>query len=601
MKKRACIVVASEMTVRAFLRHQIAAMQSDYELTVIAGTTNADLLRELGLHGARLVMVDIPRTIAPARDLLALCQLLRIMRGERFDLVHSFTPKAGLLAMGAARLAGIAVRVHTFTGQVWATRSGLSRTMLKSADALTAANATLTLADSPSQLAFLIEQGVVRSGNGHVIGKGSVSGVDAGRFRPDPVARRAVRHRLGMVDSDVVLTFMGRLNRDKGVLDLAKAFAVLASERTDVRLLVVGPDEGGMQPAMRALCGPHAGRVQFEDFTDQPQAFMAASDVLCLPSYREGFGSVVIEAAAAGVPAVASRIYGLTDAVEDGRTGLLHAAGDDTALADALRVIVNDEELRARLGTAAMRRAREEFSQPVVAAALLDVYRHALKGERPASNAAEGERDAGTHGIYRRWGKRGVDVVLSATALLVLSPVLAVVALAVRRQLGAPVLFRQRRPGLGAHPFVMCKFRTMSSDCDADGRSLPDHLRLGALGRFLRASSLDELPELWNVLRGEMSLVGPRPLLMQYLDRYTPQQARRHEVRPGITGLAQVSGRNALAWDDKFALDVTYVDRCSLALDLSILARTVWNVLARRGISAPGQATTTEFMGSAPR
>ena len=118
---------------------------------------------------------------------------------------------------------------------------------------------------------------------------------------------------------------------------------------------------------------------------------------------------------------------------------------------------------------------------------------------------------------------------------------------------------------------------------------------------FSRSSSLDELPELWNVLKGEMSLVGPRPLLTQYLDRYTPQQARRHEVRPGITGLAQVSGRNALAWDDKFALDVTYVDRCSLALDLSILARTVWNVLARRGISAPGQATTTEFMGSAPR
>jgi lipopolysaccharide/colanic/teichoic acid biosynthesis glycosyltransferase len=141
----------------------------------------------------------------------------------------------------------------------------------------------------------------------------------------------------------------------------------------------------------------------------------------------------------------------------------------------------------------------------------------------------------------------------------------------------------------------------MSSDCGADGRSLPDHLRLGAFGRFLRASSIDELPELWNVLRGEMSLVGPRPLLVQYLDRYTPQQARRHEVRPGITGLAQVSGRNALAWDDKFALDVTYVDRCSLALDLSILARTLWSVLARRGISAPGQATATEFMGSAPR
>jgi lipopolysaccharide/colanic/teichoic acid biosynthesis glycosyltransferase len=201
--------------------------------------------------------------------------------------------------------------------------------------------------------------------------------------------------------------------------------------------------------------------------------------------------------------------------------------------------------------------------------------------------------------MYLAIGKRCFDFVLALIGLVVLAPVLLAVALVVRLAMGSPVCFRQLRPGRGGRTFTLVKFRTMTMTGGRPGES--DAARLTTLGRFLRSSSLDELPELVNVLKGEMSLVGPRPLLVQYLDRYTAQQARRHEVRPGITGLAQVSGRNALAWDDKFALDVTYVDRCSLALDLSILARTVWNVVARRGISAPGQATATEFMGSAAR
>jgi lipopolysaccharide/colanic/teichoic acid biosynthesis glycosyltransferase len=161
------------------------------------------------------------------------------------------------------------------------------------------------------------------------------------------------------------------------------------------------------------------------------------------------------------------------------------------------------------------------------------------------------------------------------------------------------VLFRQARPGRDGRPFMLVKFRTMTDARDARGELLPDDMRLTAWGRILRASSLDELPELWNVLRGEMSLVGPRPLLVSYLDRYTAEQSRRHEVRPGITGLAQVNGRNALCWEDRFALDVRYVDTCSFGLDTRILFRTIGNVVARRGISEPGQATAQEFMGSA--
>lgn len=194
--------------------------------------------------------------------------------------------------------------------------------------------------------------------------------------------------------------------------------------------------------------------------------------------------------------------------------------------------------------------------------------------------------------------KRAFDVLAASSALVVAAPVFAAVSAAVRISVGAPVFFRQERPGKGGQPFTLVKFRTMRDAMDRFGRPLPDHERVTALGKFLRASSLDELPELWNVVRGDMSLVGPRPLLMQYLARYTPEQARRNEVRPGITGWAQVNGRNALSWDEKFALDVWYVDHRSMALDMKILVCTVTAVIRRDGIYHGGEATMPEFMGS---
>lgn len=189
------------------------------------------------------------------------------------------------------------------------------------------------------------------------------------------------------------------------------------------------------------------------------------------------------------------------------------------------------------------------------------------------------------------------DRFVAAVLLLLLSPLLLLLAWQVRRHLGSPCLFRQVRPGLGGRPFTMFKFRTMRDAQDAAGRPLPDAERLTPFGRFLRASSLDELPELWNVLRGEMSLVGPRPLLIDYLPLYTAEQARRHEVRPGITGWAQINGRNAQSWGERFRLDVWYVDHQSFFLDLKILFLTVKKVLVREGISAAGEATMPRFCG----
>lgn len=194
--------------------------------------------------------------------------------------------------------------------------------------------------------------------------------------------------------------------------------------------------------------------------------------------------------------------------------------------------------------------------------------------------------------------KRMMDVTGAIMALALLSPVIAVSAVIVAVSLGLPILFRQRRPGLKGQPFAMIKFRTMLDARDATGRVLPDGERLTRVGRMLRATSIDELPELWNVLRGDMSLVGPRPLLMAYMNRYTPDQARRHDVKPGLTGWAQINGRNALSWDEKFELDLWYVENQSISLDVKILFLTVVKVLRRDGINSDQAATMPEFMGS---
>ncbi len=194
--------------------------------------------------------------------------------------------------------------------------------------------------------------------------------------------------------------------------------------------------------------------------------------------------------------------------------------------------------------------------------------------------------------------KRAFDLTLSILGLIILSPLFLLISLMILITEGPPIFFRQVRPGINGKPFTIYKFRTMRETQDEHGNLLPDELRITPLGHFLRTTSLDELPELFNVLRGEMSLVGPRPLLMQYLQRYTPEQARRHEVLPGITGWAQVNGRNALTWEDKFRLDVWYVDHWSFLLDLKILLLTLWKVIKREGIQQPGHATAEEFMGS---
>jgi sugar transferase EpsL len=200
--------------------------------------------------------------------------------------------------------------------------------------------------------------------------------------------------------------------------------------------------------------------------------------------------------------------------------------------------------------------------------------------------------------MMRHFTKRLFDIISSVAGLIVISPLLVALAVLVRLIIGSPILFRQQRPGFGGKAFVIYKFRTMTDKRDASGNLLPDEQRLPAFGRFLRSTSFDELPELFNVLKGDMSIVGPRPLMMKYLGRYSPEQARRHEVKPGITGWAQINGRNAISWEDKFRLDVWYVDNRTFWLDMKIIIKSFWMVIVREGITQQGRATMDEFMGT---
>lgn len=373
IRRRICYVVSSEMTVAAFLRPHIARAAERYDVAVAANTGDDSLLAGLGLQ-AELLKVPIARSIRPVQDLAALWSLFRAFRARRFDLVHSVSPKAGLLGMLAAWLARVPVRVHTFTGQVWATRRGWKRALLKAADRLLAALTTHPLVDSPSQLDFLVAEGVLPPGKATVIGKGSICGVDTKRFRPDEAARAAVRAELGIAGDAVVLLFLGRLNRDKGLPELIDAFATLAARRQECVLLLVGPDEGGMLSRLASLAADVRRRVHHVGYTRQPERYLAAADVFCLPSHREGFGMSVIEAAAAGLPAAASRIYGITDAVVDGETGLLHPPGDRAALAAVLESLAGSATLREDLGVQARRRVERDFGEETLTRGQMAFY-----------------------------------------------------------------------------------------------------------------------------------------------------------------------------------------------------------------------------------
>lgn len=376
--KKLCYVATIPAVVHAFLRAHIEAAADKYDVTVICNAADRHLLDGLG---ARLVLLPIERKPSPWPDMLVLLQLFRLFRRERFDIVHSIMPKSGMLAMLAGWLARVPTRIHTFTGQVWVTRQGMRRMLLKQFDRMIGSLSTCALADSPSQRDFLVTERVLPSGKVYVIGDGSICGVDPSRFHPDARLRQTVRHDLGIAQDAKVILFIGRLNRDKGMLELASAFDTIARHHADIELLLVGAEEDVPFSRIREICAAVCDRLHYVSFTSAPERYMAAADIFCLPSYREGFGQAIIEAAACGVPAVASRIYGITDAVADGKTGLLFPAGDVTALTGALSRMITEDGLRQQTGDAACARALDLFSRQKITSETLKLYDR-LSGEK---------------------------------------------------------------------------------------------------------------------------------------------------------------------------------------------------------------------------
>lgn len=369
--KKICFVLTTDIAVKAFLINHLRSLSDAYEITIMVGTDHPDFLADTGIQ-PHVIALPIARKINFISDIHTLYKLIIYFLRYRFDALHSVTPKAGLLSMLAGFITRIPVRTHTFTGQVWVTKTGLPRAILKAIDKFLSALSTHLIIDSPSQRDFLLRERVIHAKKSVVFGEGSIAGVDTSKFKPDPEARRKIRSALGVPEDVCLFLFLGRLNRDKGVIDLALAF--INAKFADARLLFVGPDEQAMQAQIEQIPEAQHAFIHFVSYTNTPERYMAAADVLCLPSYREGFGSVIIEAASCGIPAVASRIYGITDAVLDGQTGLLHAAGDVNAISEQMQRLQGDPALYKLLAQQAYQRATSKFDSKMITKAWCDFY-----------------------------------------------------------------------------------------------------------------------------------------------------------------------------------------------------------------------------------
>ena len=373
-KLKICFVTTVPLTVLWYLAPHIRAQQELFDVTVVA---DGCLDREIFLDRRKFefISIGIKRKIFFFQDLMGFFRLWQLFRREQFDIVHSIMPKAGLLAMLAALFAGVPLRFHTFTGQIWVNSKGLRRRFLKLLDRLIVFCSTSVLADSPSQRDFMIEQKIVTPSKIDILNHGSIAGVNIERFKLKTCIRNTIRVRYGIQDGDLVFLYMGRLSIDKGIRDLLMAFEDAALILPRSHLMIIGPDEGGFTQALIEYQKRHFGRVHLHGLTNTPESFMFASDIFCLPSYREGFGGVIIEAAAAGVPSIASRIYGITDAVEDHVTGILFEAGSIVEIREAMILIAKNHELRKSMGVAAKKRAVEKFSEDLIVDGLISYYR----------------------------------------------------------------------------------------------------------------------------------------------------------------------------------------------------------------------------------
>ena len=536
-------------------------------------------------------------------SLLEGLRLRRIIVKARYDIVHVHTPIAAFcVRMSVARMPKPRP-VVIYTAHGFHFHKGGKHL----------SNAFWSLAERiagiwTDYLVVINKEDVELAGLKHIVPRDRVIympgiGVDTVGLTPDSVSQDAIlrfRKALQLRPEEKLFLMSAEFISRKHHGDALRAFARLSDARCHLGFTGTGP----LLEEIRLLA-QHlgiSGRVHFLGFRNDMPVCMRASAALLLPSEREGLPRSIMEAFCLGVPVIATNIRGSRELVEG--NGILVPVGDVECLAAAMQRILSHPMEAAEMANRALEKVRKYDIGAIIR--MHDVlYQQAMHDRQSQSSSAEGglhgcdlQTKAGRVPRLARMAKRALEACAAASLLVALCPLLILVAVLIRLQMGNPVLFCQVRPGIDERPFTLLKFRTMNRVADAAGSLLPDCERLTGFGRLLRKMSVDELPQLWNVIKGDMSLVGPRPLLPEYLARYNTQQRRRHEVKPGITGWVQVNGRNSLTWEQKFDLDVWYVDHATFWLDVKILWMTLLQVLRRNGISQAGHATMPEFMGS---
>jgi len=326
--------------------------------------------------------ITIQRRISPIRDLIVIWKLYQTFKKNKYDVVHTITPKAGLLGIFAAWLAGVPIRIHIFTGQVWANKRGFLRYLLKTTDKFIAFLATNILVDSFSQEEFLIENKILQKNESNVLGNGSVSGVNLMRFFPSKKNQIRIRKGLSTPMNSIVCLYLGRINKDKGVFDLANAFKKVAKNNPSFELWFIGPDEENTYVKVKSILNEFSSQVKRKEFTTNPEDYMQAADFLCLPSYREGFGSVVIEAAACQIPSLVSRIYGLKDSIKDNKSGLTFEVGNVDDLARMLEFMYKNPEHLKKMGKNAIDNVKNCFSEKILTHEMEKYYQNLLEALR---------------------------------------------------------------------------------------------------------------------------------------------------------------------------------------------------------------------------
>ncbi|WP_205750482.1 sugar transferase [Deinococcus fonticola] len=565
-----------------------ALLAQGHQVIAVAPGEAPEVQAQLSEWGAHYQPITLERTgLSLRKDMGDIWQLVKVLRNLQPDILLSYTIKPVVYGLLAARLAGVPERYALITGLGYTFQgTSLKRRLLSRGvgilyqAALNGAQRAIFQNEDDRDL--FVRRGLVDVEKTVVV---NGSGVDLRHYKPTSVPPQPV------------FLLIARLLREKGIGEYVEAARQIRTHYPQVRFQLAGPLDSNPAAIHQEELNDwvRQGIVEYLGELKDVRPALAACSVYVLPSYREGTPRTVLEAMATGRAIITTDAPGCRGTVQEGVNGLKVPVQNVPELVSAIQTFIRFPEQRQTMGQASLELVRNLYSVELVNQQMLTAL--GLLGPEHLGNPKTGSAVT----PMRIFEKRLFDLGVSTGALLILALPLGLLALLVRFNLGSPVLFKQVRPGLHGQPFLMLKFRTMTDQRSPDGELLPDHLRLTSFGKFLRATSLDELPELLNVLWGDMSLVGPRPLLMEYLPLYSSRQARRHEVRPGITGWAQVNGRNALSWEEKFNLDVWYVENRTLALDWKILLLTVQKVFKREGISAQGEATMPRFTGASGR